>query len=125
MNVPGSSAYFRGGIVAYCNSVKVEMLGVSAAELAAPGAGREGVAVQMAAGVRQRLSADLGIGITGIAGPGGGTPDKPVGRVWIAYVDAHRTRAVRLQLAGDRQLNKQLSAVAALNYVRRQVLRGQ
>ena len=123
-DVPGSSSYYKGGVVAYCNSVKVGLLGVNPDELAVHGAVSEAVALQMAEGVRQRLGADVGVGVTGIAGPGGGTPEKPVGLVWLAYADAHGERAVRLQLSTDRRLNKLFSSTAALNLVRRQVLRG-
>src|SRR5690606_25169764 len=78
-NIPGASAYYRGGVVVYGNTTKVELLDVDAAVIAADGAVSESVARQMAEGVRARLNADLGVATTGIAGPGGGTPEKPVG----------------------------------------------
>ena len=83
-DVPGSSAWVLGGVVAYANDVKVEQLGVPAALIAAHGAVSESVAQAMAEGVRERLRADVGVAITGIAGPDGGSPEKPVGTVVIA-----------------------------------------
>ena len=82
--VPGSSAYVRGGIVAYANDVKAEQLGVPQAALEAHGAVSAQVAVAMAEGARERLHADLGVGVTGVAGPDGGTEEKPVGLVYVA-----------------------------------------
>ena len=101
-DVPGSSAYVVGSVVAYANEVKVAMLGVDPAVLEAQGAVSEVVAGQMAAGVRDRLGTDWGLSATGVAGPGGGTPDKPVGLVWIGLAgpDGVQTRA--LQRPGNR-----------------------
>lgn len=122
-NVPGSSAYYRGGIVAYCNSAKVGLVGVEEALLAEEGAVSEPVARQLAEGARHRLGADLGLSTTGIAGPGGGTPEKPVGTVWLGYADEGGSYAVRLHFTSDRLLNKRLATTAALNLLRRQLLR--
>lgn len=122
-NVPGASDYFRGGAVVYGNEMKVNLLGVDDAVLRADGAVSERVARQLAEGARLRLGADLAVATTGIAGPGGGTPEKPVGTIWLGYADARGTHAVRLHLVTDRLLNKRLSATAALNLVRRQLLR--
>ena len=83
-NIPGSSDVFLGGVIAYHNDVKRKLLGVRAEDMERFGAVSEEVALQMAAGVRERLGADVGVSVTGIAGPGGGTPEKPVGLVWIA-----------------------------------------
>lgn len=116
--VPGSSAVFLGGVMAYDNSAKVELLGVDADLIDANGAVSEPVANAMARGVRKRLSADIGIAITGIAGPGGGTPEKPVGTVWIA-VDGRVTTARGLRLIGDRTEIRQRAAQSALDLVRR------
>jgi nicotinamide-nucleotide amidase len=116
--IPGSSDVFIGGALAYDNSAKIEMLGVEPVEIETHGAVSEAVAVAMARGVRRRLSADLGISITGIAGPGGGTPDKPVGTVWIA-LDGRVTGARGMRLIGDRAEIRQRSAQAALDLVRR------
>ncbi len=122
-NVPGASAYYNGGVVVYGNRAKVGLLEVDEAALRRDGAVSQAVAEQLAAGVRARLGADLGVSTTGIAGPGGGTPEKPVGTVWIGYADARGTYAVGLRLAQERLLNKRLSVTAALNLVRRQLLR--
>jgi len=121
--VSGSSDYFVGSVVAYANAVKRSALGVTAGVLDEHGAVSEPVALQMAEGVRQRLDADVGIATTGIAGPTGGTPEKPVGTVWLGYADEARTRAVKQQFVEDRTLNKELFASAALDLVRREQAR--
>ncbi|HET6582027.1 MAG TPA: nicotinamide-nucleotide amidohydrolase family protein, partial [Nannocystaceae bacterium] len=100
--VPGASDVLLGGVVAYDNRIKHEVLGVPADVLARHGAVSEPVARALAEGVRRVLGSDLGVGITGIAGPGGGTSEKPVGTVHIAVADAEITRHLRLQLRGDR-----------------------
>jgi len=122
-NIPGSSAYYCGGVVVYGNSQKIVLLDVDEAALHRDGAVSEAVAMQLAEGVRTRLHADLGIATTGIAGPTGGTPGKPVGTVWIGYADEYGPYAVRLQFTNDRLLNKRLSVTAALAILRRQLLR--
>jgi nicotinamide-nucleotide amidase len=122
-NIPGSSAYYCGGAVVYGNSQKIVLLDVDESSLYRDGAVSEAVAKQLAEGVRARLNADLGIATTGIAGPGGGTPGKPVGTVWIGYADERGPYAVRLQFTNDRLLNKRLSVTAALAILRRQLLR--
>lgn len=122
-NVPGSSGYYCGGVVVYGNTQKVDLLDVDTAVIEANGAVSKPVAQQMAEGVRLRLNADLGISTTGIAGPSGGTPEKPVGTVWLGYADDAGTHAVLLRLTKDRLLNKRLSVTAALGLVRRQLLR--
>ena len=121
--IPGSSDVFVGGVLAYENSTKIEMLGVEPVEIETHGAVSEAVAIAMARGVRQRLSTDLAISITGIAGPGGGTPDKPVGTVWIA-LDGKVSGVRGLRLIGDRAEIRQRSAQAALDFVRRQLQSG-
>lgn len=123
-NIPGSSGYVAGGVVAYSNRAKMDVLGVSPDALRRHGAVSEEVAAQMAEGVRRRLGADMGLSTTGIAGPGGGTPEKPVGTVWIGYADAGGVEAYRLQLVRDRMLNKQLTATFLLEKVRKNLLAG-
>jgi nicotinamide-nucleotide amidase len=114
-SVPGSSKGFVGGIVAYDNGVKIATLGVDAATIARDGAVSESVALAMARGVRARLGADIAIATTGIAGPDGGTPDKPVGLVWFALDDAHgETRAWKLQFLGDRSAVQSRATIVAL-----------
>lgn len=121
--VAGSSRYFLGGVVAYDNAVKMKQLGVGEADLIEYGAVSEPVARQMAEGVRSALGSDVGVSTTGIAGPDGGTPDKPVGTVWLGYADGESTYATKLQLTGDRAINIALSTTAAINLVRKQLLR--
>jgi nicotinamide-nucleotide amidase len=102
-DVPGSSQVFMGGVVAYDNAVKERLLGVSPATLREHGAVSEATAREMAEGVRDRLQATFGIATTGIAGPGGGTEDKPVGLVYIAVAGPDRTEVFRLLLTGSRE----------------------
>jgi nicotinamide-nucleotide amidase len=119
----GSSDVVLGGVIAYSNEVKVALLGVDPATLAAHGAVSEPVARAMARGARERLGADVGIGITGVAGPGGGTPEKPVGTVWVA-VDV-RGREPRVQRApgiGDRAEIRFRATQFALDMLRRILL---
>ena len=99
----GSSAYFKGGIVAYSNEVKESALGVQHSTLEAHGAVSEETVREMAEGVRERLGADLAIATTGIAGPTGGTPEKPVGTVWVAVASAQGTETKLLQLGSTRR----------------------
>ena len=118
-SVAGSSAYFQGGVVAYHNDFKQALIEVKAETLAAHGAVSEETAREMAVGVRKRFNADIGASTTGVAGPGGGSPEKPVGTVWIAYTDGVKTIAKKLQLTKNRKLNIELSQIAVLNLVRK------
>jgi nicotinamide-nucleotide amidase len=115
--VPGSSAWFAGGVIAYDNTVKTRELGVSADLLSVHGAVSEPVARAMAEGVRQRFGTDLGVSITGIAGPDGGSDEKPVGTVAIALAGPS-ARARVFRFAGDRPMIRQQSVLAALDLVR-------
>lgn len=119
--VPGSSDVFLGGVIAYDNSVKREVLGVSDADLEEHGAVSEEVASSMAGAVRRKLGADIGIGITGVAGPGGGTASKPVGMVWVA-IDGLKNEARCLRLFGTREEVRQRASQAALDMIRRTLL---
>lgn len=101
-DVPGSSDVFRGGVIAYANEVKARELDVPASLLEAHGAVSEPVAIAMANGVRRRLGTTLGVGITGVAGPGGGSEDKPVGTVWTALAAEGHASAVRVVFPGSR-----------------------
>jgi len=113
-DVPGSSGWFLGAVVAYANDVKTRLLEVTEADLAAEGAVSEAVALAMALGARRRLGTDLAVAITGIAGPGGATPDKPVGTVWIAVSGAGRSLARQHRFDGDRRAVRRAATAAAL-----------
>ena len=115
----GSSDVFEGGVIAYDNRVKMSLLGVDASDLEAHGAVSEPVALAMAAGVRARLGVDVGVAVTGIAGPGGGTPEKPVGTVWLAVDVGGRARAVGTVLVGDRTEIRWRATQGALELLRR------
>ncbi|GAB2548030.1 competence/damage-inducible protein A [Rufibacter soli] len=117
-SVPGSSAYFTGSVVAYSNAVKTKQLGVSEELLGQHGAVSEETVKAMAQGVRQLLQTDIGIATSGIAGPDGGTPEKPVGTIWIAYADAHQTVARKISYNKTRLLNIEYTALQVLNLVR-------
>jgi nicotinamide-nucleotide amidase len=118
-NVAGSSNYLIAGVIAYAYEAKVIALGVTWDTLNRHGAVSEQTAVAMAKGVRERFGATLGLSITGIAGPGGGTPDKPVGLTYIAIVTDSAEFIERHVWQGDRVSNKELSAQAALEMLNR------
>lgn len=113
--VPGSSDYFIGGLISYSNQVKSEQLGVAQATLEAHGAVSVQTAEAMAAGVRQLLRTDYGLAVTGIAGPSGGSAQKPVGLTWIGLSAASGRVAERYRFEGDRSQVKAQAAAAALN----------
>ena len=120
---PGASAVFRGGVVAYANAVKQTLLGVDAALLAAAGAVSAPCAAAMAEGVRARLGSDWGVATTGIAGPGGATPSKPVGLVFIAVAGSNGTVVERNQFSGDRAAVRQQAADRALDLLAGRLVR--
>jgi nicotinamide-nucleotide amidase len=113
-DVPGSSAWFTGGVVAYANEVKRDVLGVDPALLAAHGAVSEPVVHAMAAGVRRLTGARYAVAVSGVAGPDGGTPEKPVGTVWLAVADGDAVQARRFLFPGDRAAVRQATAEAAV-----------
>ncbi len=119
--VAGSSDYFSEGVVSYANEAKIDLLGVPRGLIEQHGAVSEQVAEAMAAGIRERAGTTFGIGITGIAGPGGGSAEKPVGLVYIALADAHESKARRFLFPGDRQFIRTLAVNAALDLVRRRL----
>lgn len=121
-DIPGSSAWFRGGIVAYADDVKVALAAVPDTLLKAHGAVSEPVASALARGARLACGATYGLGITGVAGPGGGTPEKPVGTVHVALDDGLAGRARRLDWPGDRRLIRRRAVAAALDLLRRRLL---
>lgn len=112
--IPGSSACFVGGVVSYADSAKIELLGIGAAVLVAHGAVSAQTAKAMAESIRGRLGADLGAAVTGIAGPDGGTPTKPVGLTYIALASTAGTEVRRFTWSGDRAANVRSSARATL-----------
>jgi nicotinamide-nucleotide amidase len=118
-SVPGSSDVFVGSVVAYANEVKESELGVPAALIAAHGAVSAEVAAAMAAGARARLNADVAVSTTGIAGPGGGSPEKPVGLVFLHANTPENSRGIEFTLPGDRETVRSRASVAALHLLRR------
>ena len=116
--IPGSSDVFLGGIVAYANEVKVEQLGVPAVLIEEHGAVSGEVARAMAEGARERLGADVAVADTGVAGPGGGTPEKPVGTVYVDARGPEGGRGIHFQLPGDRAVIRRRAAIMALHLVR-------
>ncbi len=113
-DVAGSSDYVLGGVVAYSNAAKIALLGVPEATLLAHGAVSAPTAQAMAEGALRLFGATFALSVTGIAGPGGGTPEKPVGLVYVALASAQGVRVERFVWAGDRIANKRASAAAAL-----------
>lgn len=118
-DVPGSSAYYQGSVTAYSNQIKERVLGVRRDTLDAHGAVSAQTALEMAHGVRQVLQADVGLAVTGIAGPDGGTPEKPVGLVFVALAAPDSECVERFVWGGDRWENKARSADAVLDLLRR------
>jgi len=115
--VPGSSAYFLGGLVTYADGIKTALADVPPQVLEAHGAVSAQVAVAMAEGARRRLSVDVAVAVTGIAGPDGGTDTKPVGLTYVAVADVEGDTVRRHQWSDDRSGNKRASAAAALSLV--------
>lgn len=114
---PGSSAYFSGGIISYSNAIKCDLLGVNPDDLERHGAVSEEIAKQMATGARTRLGADIALSLTGIAGPEGGTEDKPVGTVWIGRADASGVSARKLKLIPGRERIRICSAYEGMRWI--------
>ncbi|MCC5931548.1 MAG: competence/damage-inducible protein A [Cyclobacteriaceae bacterium] len=121
-SVPGSSDYFLGGMVPYSNRMKTELLGIPEELIEEKGAVSEEVVKWMAESVRKKFSADIGLASSGIAGPGGGSAEKPVGTVWIACSCASHTQTKKLQLSLDRNINIKLSSISLLNLLRKQLI---
>jgi nicotinamide-nucleotide amidase len=120
-SVPGSSDYFKGSVVAYHNSIKTGILGVPEEMIREKGAVSEESVISMAEGVRRLLGTDLAVATSGIAGPDGGTPEKPVGTVWIAVAAENRTVTEKHTLGRERQVNIERFSLAALNLLRRHI----
>lgn len=121
-SIPGSSAYFTGGVISYANAVKMEELGIPSDMLELNGAVSQPVAEQMATGVRAALRTDWSVALTGIAGPDGGTPEKPVGTVWMAVAGPDGVQSVLGKFPGRRSTIIEGSALAALNLLRKRLL---
>ena len=117
-NVPGSSQYFEGGLILYSNRAKMNLLGLDEKLLREKGAVSEETARAMAIGVKNLTGIDMGLAVTGIAGPGGETPDKPIGLTFIALADLKKTVVQKFQFQGERELIKLKASQAALNMVR-------
>ncbi|HEY9432254.1 MAG TPA: competence/damage-inducible protein A [Blastocatellia bacterium] len=120
-DVPGSSEYFLEGVVSYSNEAKIDLLGVPKKLIATHGAVSEQVAGAMAAGIRKRAGSTFGVGVTGVAGPGGGSTEKPVGLVYIALADDSQNTTRKFIFPGDRQFIRTLSVNAALDMLRRRI----
>jgi len=121
-NVPGSSAYFERGVVVYSDRAKTDLLGVPPGLIATKGAVSADVAAAMAEGMRERVRMDLAVAVTGIAGPTGGSPEKPVGLTYIALAHAGGVAVHEFRFFTDRELNKQRAALTALDLIRRHLL---
>jgi nicotinamide-nucleotide amidase len=121
-DVPGASAVFPGGVVSYANSAKEKFLGVRGETLAQHGAVSETVAREMAAGAREKFSANFALAVTGIAGPGGGTPEKPVGTVFIALASPAGVEAQKFLNIWERAVFKQVTSTQALEMLRRRLV---
>jgi nicotinamide-nucleotide amidase len=117
-SVPGSSEYFLGSMIPYAYEIKMRQLGVKPETLENYGAVSEPTIIEMANIVRAKFNTDIGVATSGIAGPGGATPDKPVGTIWIAYSDKNHTVTKKLQLTKDRIINIRMASVAVLNLIR-------
>ena len=116
-DMAGSSKYFLGGIVSYSYEAKVSLLGVAWDTLNQKGAVSKETVLEMAQGARKALGVDIAVSVSGIAGPGGGTPDKPVGTVWVGLATPSGAEARHFVWDGDRIRNKQLSSEAALQFI--------
>lgn len=121
-DIPGSSAYFMGGFITYSNAAKMKYLDVSAESLENHGAVSKQVASEMATGLRKNIGVDYAIATTGIAGPGGATPTKPVGLMYAGLATAEKTVVKKFLLGNDRQINKERGALSALEMLRRMLL---
>jgi nicotinamide-nucleotide amidase len=121
-SIPGSSHYFQGGVISYADGIKAKLLQVQPATLAGPGAVSEETVRQMVQGALSLLDTDYALGVSGIMGPDGGSPEKPVGTVWIAVGNRQKTTAQKFAFRFDRQRNIELTANNALNLLRKFIL---
>lgn len=121
-SVPGSSEYFNGGLVPYQNEQKIDKLGVKAETLEKHGAVSEETVIEMATAIKDRFNADFGLAASGIAGPGGGTPEKPVGLIWIACAHGDQVITKKLNLTKDRDVNIRITSVALLTLLHQRLV---
>jgi len=119
--VPGSSAYYRGGVVSYSNDFKADLVGVNETTLERFGAVSEQVAAQMAVGIRESGGSDVGLSVTGIAGPGGGTAEKPIGLVFVG-LSGDQVDVKKMNLGGPREAIRLRASRFALDWLRRSLL---
>jgi nicotinamide-nucleotide amidase len=122
VQIPGISTVLKGGVIAYANEIKNSMLGVTSETLLQYGAVSEQTAKEMATGVRSVCQSDFGLSVTGVAGPEGGSPEKPVGTVWIGVSSAQSTEAYPFLFEQNRQRNIQRSVLSALLTLRKKLL---
>jgi len=120
-SVPGSSAYYKGSVVSYSNEIKISSLGVSKKTLSKYGAVSEQVAREMAEGVQKKFKTDFAIACTGIAGPEGGTTEKPVGMVWIAIATPDKVKIEKFSFGDNRTRNIHIAAITGLNMLRKEI----
>lgn len=121
-DVPGSSEYFLGGVISYSNALKMSLLGVQQHTLDLHGAVSRETACEMASGARKKLHSDIALSVTGVAGPGGGTDEKPVGTVWFGLSSEEQSYAWKAQFGRSRQQNRERSVLMALEVLRRHLL---
>ncbi|MCX2742520.1 competence/damage-inducible protein A [Mangrovivirga sp. M17] len=121
-SVPGSSEYFLGSVVSYSNDVKINVLGVKKETIEKEGAVSEDTVKQMAVGARKLLKTDIAISTSGIAGPGGGSKEKPVGTIWLGYADDNQVVAKKINLGKDRAMNIEYTTIAALNLLKKHIM---
>jgi nicotinamide-nucleotide amidase len=121
-SVPGSSRYFIGGALVYSNEMKTSMADVPAALIAEHGAVSKEVAKALAEGIRKRCNASIGVGVTGVAGPGGGTAEKPVGLVYVAIADGKKTEVIERKWPGDRERVRYYASQQALDLIRMKMI---
>ncbi len=122
-SVSGSSSYFQGSIIAYSNDIKRNLLDVKSETLSSYGAVSENTVIEMVSGALKLLNVDVAVAVSGIAGPTGGTNDKPVGTIWIAVGNQNETKTLRLNLSKDRQKNVEYTTHAAMNMLRKFLMR--
>lgn len=122
-SVPGASAYFNGGVIAYSNDVKIKVLSVPEENISKYGAVSEQTVKSMVVGVIESVNCDIAVAVSGIAGPSGGTPDKPVGTIWLACGDSKNMDTIKLELSKNRQQNIEYSTTVAMNMLRKFLMR--